>query len=244
MCTATWIRTSDGYEVFFNRDELATRGPASPPEVREREGVSFLAPTDGDASGTWLGVNDRGVSVGLANGTWSAGGEGGGPFRSRGLLVLDLLTAPGVDEAGQRLAEVDLFLYRPFELFALAPGETPRTWRWNGRALVPRDVAGEGALLVSSSRDAARARGEREALLARLVRERGRLDEELLAAFHASHEPERGAWSPCMHREDARTVSESRIRVGEREVAFEYQPGSPCERAGFVGKRIPRRASA
>src|SRR5258707_15575033 len=110
MCTATWIRTRDGYELFFNRDELATRKPALPPAAREREGVRFLAPEDGDAGGTWIGVNERAIAVGLANGTepeqslddFDAGRRPGieiverllwlrTSFRSRGLLVLDLL---------------------------------------------------------------------------------------------------------------------------------------------------------
>jgi len=52
MCTATWLRGITGYEVFFNRDELATRKPARPPARRDRGGVRILAPLDGDAGGT------------------------------------------------------------------------------------------------------------------------------------------------------------------------------------------------
>jgi hypothetical protein len=43
-----------------------------------------------------------------------------------------------------------------------------------------------------------------------------------------------------MHREDASTVSESRIRVGASEVEFAYRLGPPCEGAPFLEKRIPR----
>lgn len=243
MCTATWIRTSEGYELFFNRDELRTRAPAAPPSVREDRGIRFLAPTDGDAGGTWLGVNERGVAIGLANGALSARDEEPGrTFRSRGLLVLDLLSSAGVEEAGERLRAAVGAAYRAFELFAIEPRGAAGLWRFDGRTIARLEVEGEGALLFSSSRDAARARAEREGLLDRLVRERGRLDAELLAAFHASHEPERGAWSPCMHREDASTVSESRIRVGRDEVSFTYLPGAPCEGGRPVTAKIPRRA--
>lgn len=244
MCSATWIRTSEGYEVFFNRDELRTRAPALFPSVRESQGVRFVAPTDGDAGGTWLGVNELGVTIGLANGAGSERDESQGPFRSRGLLVLDLLSSAGVDEAGERLAAIDGSTYRSFELFAIGPRSEGRSWRWDGREIAGREVEGPGVLLFSSSRDPARARVEREALLERLLREHGRLDADLLAAFHASHEPERGAWSPCMHREDASTVSESRIRVAGSEVAFTYRPGPPCEGASPVTMKVPRRASA
>ena len=52
MCTLTWWRESAGsYEVYFNRDERKTRAMAEPPRLREREGVSFLAPIDPDGGG-------------------------------------------------------------------------------------------------------------------------------------------------------------------------------------------------
>jgi len=241
MCTATWIRTNEGYELFFNRDELRTRAPGLPPSVRERDGVRFLAPTDGDAGGTWLGVNERGVTIGLANG----GSDGRQrSFRSRGLLVLDLLSSASVDETGARLSSIDGSSYRPFELFAIGAGGEGRLWTWDGRRIAERGVGGDGTLLISSSRDPQRARAERGALLDRLRREHGGLDGDVLAGFHASHEPERGAWSPCMHREDASTVSESRIRVTRDEAAFTYVAGSPCERAEPVIVKIRRDAPA
>jgi len=158
--------------------------------------------------------------------------------------VLDLLTSADVEDAGERVIAIDESSYRPFELFAIGPAGEGRLWRWDGREIATREAPGEGTLLISSSRDVRRARAEREALLERLLRERGRLDADLLAAFHASHEPERGAWSPCMHREDASTVSESRIRVGGSVVEFAYRPGPPCEGAPFVKKEILRRATA
>lgn len=242
MCTATWIRTEEGYEVFFNRDELRTRRPALPPRANERAGVAFLAPVDGDAGGTWLGVNELGVTVGIANGGRSERDERAAPFRSRGLLVMDLLASASVGDAEARIGALETALYRAFELFAVDPGGTVRVWRFDGERLEVRTAGGEGAFLISSSRDLARAKAERERVFARMLRERGRLDAELLAAFHASHEPERGAFSPCMHREDASTVSLSRVSVTASAVAFAYRPGPPCEEAETVVHRMPRRS--
>ena len=37
MCTVTWLASADGFDLFFNRDELATRRPALPPRVVERD---------------------------------------------------------------------------------------------------------------------------------------------------------------------------------------------------------------
>lgn len=68
-----------------------------------------------------------------------------------------------------------------------------------------------------------------------------RLDVDALAALqhrwhasHAEHAAEGDAYSVCMHREDARTVSCTLVRVGPRRVAMRYQPGHPCAGAPLV----------
>ena len=47
-------------------------------------------------------------------------------------------------------------------------------------------------------------------------------------AYHRSHHPERGPYSPCMHRPDAKTVSYSEVTVSDEQVCFRYRPLSPC----------------
>jgi hypothetical protein len=232
MCTATWLRTDDGYEVLFNRDELRTRKPALLPRIFERDGVRIVAPIDGDAGGTWLGANEQGVTVGVANG---AAVSSTGTFRSRGLLVLDLLASRDLADVERRLQAQSGTPYRPFSLFAIdGAGEMAV---FGERQAVAHD---ECALLFSSSRDPVRARLERERVLGRMRKEHGGLDADLLRAFHASHDPERGAFSPCMHREEASTVSFSHVRVGAREIVLDYRPGPLCEAAKVATVRIPR----
>src|SRR5262245_8061057 len=65
--TVSWTPTREGYALRFNRDERRTRGPGLPPGMMEGDGVRFLAPTDADAGGTWIGVNQFGLTVGLLN---------------------------------------------------------------------------------------------------------------------------------------------------------------------------------
>ena len=47
-------------------------------------------------------------------------------------------------------------------------------------------------------------------------------------AFHASHGAEASAYSACMHRPDAETVSFTRVKVTGSEVVVRYSPASPC----------------
>jgi hypothetical protein len=67
MCTVTWTRDGKEYELFMNRDELHSRGSASPPEVRRRKGVKVIAPIDADGGGTWIAANEWGLTICLLN---------------------------------------------------------------------------------------------------------------------------------------------------------------------------------
>ena len=49
MCTLTWRAVREGgYDLFFNRDELNTRGAEEPPRLGKAAGLPFAAPRDGD----------------------------------------------------------------------------------------------------------------------------------------------------------------------------------------------------
>jgi hypothetical protein len=61
-----------------------------------------------------------------------------------------------------------------------------------------------------------------------------------LFAFHASHASCPGAYSPCMHRPDAETVSFSWIRVRPGEIEFFYSPAAPCRWAAGDSLRLLR----
>ncbi|HVS19296.1 MAG TPA: NRDE family protein, partial [Planctomycetota bacterium] len=225
MCTLTWLRSGDGYELYFNRDEARTRLPALPPRIQRRGAVDFLCPLDADAGGTWLGVNAYGLSVGLLNGRADA------PVpdapQSRGLLVLDLLDARGSAEVAERLATADLGRRRAFRLIALEPGELLLDAVWDGTdlRLVRRPDAAQP--VCSSSLDPEGAQASRSAAWGEVLA-RGAPDARVHQAFHASHVPERGRLSTCMHRSDARTVSFTITRVGPERVELGYRPGPPC----------------
>ena len=253
MCTLTWARTADGYELFFNRDELKTRRPALPPEQRETGGVRWAAAIDADAGGTWLGVNAHGLTIGLLNG-WRGRDQEQVGATSRGLLVTGLLDAECADEVERRLAARDLREFRSFNLLAFEPAEFARgasrstskgvlRASWDGEQLVLERAADEHQPISSSSRDPEGAERNRRAVWRALAGE-GLPGPAALAAFHASHDPEPGAWSPCMHRDDAETVSFTHIRVEPSRVQLSYQPGAPCRAAPAVTVELARAGSS
>jgi len=236
MCTVTWMRRPGRYSVFFNRDELRTRGEASAPRRHEDRGVRWLAPVDADFDGTWLAANDRGVTVGVLNGHRRES-----PVtapRSRGLLVRDLATSGDLAEVERRLRAEDLSRYRPFRLVAIAPSPPARVFEWDGEELDADRDAEARVPLISSSFE------ETEVGHRRLEEFRRTVGEDATAlrllAYHHSHANGPSAYSVCMHRDEAATRSFSRVDVSSELVAMTYHAGSPCEEGRDVTVELER----
>src|SRR5580765_6673610 len=104
MCTLSWIRGVDGYSVFMNRDEQPTRAPGLPPGVQGAE-VRWIAPLDGQSHGTWIGANDRGVTLAILNRYHESPMSADGAWISRGLLVTSLLEETDKDRVERRLRD-------------------------------------------------------------------------------------------------------------------------------------------
>ncbi len=222
MCTMTWMYQKGGYELFFNRDEAKTRLIAFPPTVRSENGVSFIAPIDADAGGTWMGVNAFGVSVCLLNGFGHIDRQRT-DYVSRGALVMSLLDVSSADMAKQKIGKMDLTTFRPFSLVVLEPGQPVISRIWDGVCVrVEEEVS---CPLISSSFRLQDVVEHRQDLFQYLdVQETKALED-----FHRSHAPEVGPFSVCMHRDDVHTVSLSRVVVTQEQVAFYYASGSPCK---------------
>ncbi|MEP7013141.1 MAG: NRDE family protein [Acidobacteriota bacterium] len=240
MCTASWLIGPDGYDLLFNRDELRTRPIALPPRRGERQGMRYLAPVDPQGGGTWIAVNEVGLCLFLLNRRPDR--EPRAPQASRGLIPIELIDSTGIEEVGRRAAALDLARYRPFTLGVIAPGAPggpggpPRVFAWTGEAL---ESAPAPPPLVSSSV------GE-ESLFAerRATYPTGPLTLRTLLAYQRGHGSGKSAASVCMHREDAQTVSFSRVHVNAAQVRLGYAPGSPCERAPMRWLALARRAES
>jgi hypothetical protein len=232
VCTVTWFDESDGYQVFFNRDERRQRRPGLPPEVRRSGSTRFVAPLDGDFGGTWIAANEFGLTVCLLNGPAAAGEQPSLPpsaSTSRGhvpLSVIEHRTTPGVRAA---LRPAGLARFRPFVLVLFDSIGTGLVAAWSGVELRVREGRPDGPPLVSSSFSTQEVRRNRAAVYHRMLRtHRGADRSRLHLAYHRSHDPTAGPDSPCMHRPDACTVSFTRVRVRPAEVRLDYCPHAPC----------------
>jgi len=240
VCTVTWVRHADGYELFCNRDERHERAEATPPETHERDGVCCVSPTDPDGGGTWISVNEHGLALCILNGYQASDDLVPAPhFTSRGLLVNELASAPSATAVLDAIARRDLTCFRSFDLLVLDTVDPPRVVSWNRAAQAQRNAEARVPLISCPVRTGD-VRQSRTETLIRLVQENRGVDAALLQMFHESRHPDGWVWSVSMHHDRAATRSLSRVRVTREEVTFTYTPGRPGETASLPSVTILR----
>ena len=123
MCTAIILHrvfSSHPIVVAGNRDEWLTR-PALAPHVwtllGENHSVRIFAGKDQKEGGTWFGINEAGLVVGVTN-RYTGTRDADRP--SRGQLVLRCLAEDSVDRMLERLTPGEALRYNPFNLFCLS----------------------------------------------------------------------------------------------------------------------------
>lgn len=233
MCTVTWTRSSPTHRsLVCNRDEQRSRPPAAPPSVRQINGVRVLTPTDPQAGGTWLFVNETGLVGTLLNfydATPAPSGRPAEGYQSRGLLLLSLGDCRDAGQAHDRLViAVKEAAFAPFWILIMRRDEPLRRWRWDGHSLQSTEVADSVQPVTTSSWQTPEVLAER----ARYFGEQSPSTAHDLEAYHRSCSPKGGPWGPCMARPDARTVSLSRIDLAPEGIHFAYQERKPDDK-GF-----------
>jgi hypothetical protein len=237
MCTATWLRDGRTFRLWFNRDESRGRPVATAPAVHEVDGVRFLAPRDAAKGGTWIAASDEGRILALLN---RSGGVRPAIPGTRGRLIprwigaadsFDLLRAV----AGEPFDDLPPFRLLAFGFDATAEGRAV-IYTWDGANRERSPLESARGLVASSGL------GDDTALAVRgkVFRDTTIATADSHRAFHRSHLPERGPFSPCMHHELARTVSHTEIEIDAERVVMRYVDGPPGEPEGVVEVELPR----
>ena len=230
MCTASLIElqgNTPGYRLVFNRDELRSRAPGEEPRWRDFVGTRALAPLDPDSGGTWIAVNELGVTLAVTNVNPRPAPAlpPASSLRSRGSLVPTLISSKTADSAVGAISDEQLSVFAPFRLLAidltsrgvrLVEGIWDRVkWRVVEHSTLP-------ICFASSGLGDERVSGRLE--LFRACEVRTEKDQD---AFHGHRWPTRPEVSVLMSRDDARTVSITRVEVrklaGSPDVQMAYK---------------------
>jgi hypothetical protein len=239
MCTASWLLDKTGYQVFFNRDEQIGRAKALPPKQFVSDcGVRYLMPVDPVGQGSWIASNELGLTLCLLN--YYQGDVPDGELISRGQLVRSFAHFTSSEALIAHFTQLTLSHYAPFTLVIFDSELTSETGhvkalQWDGKTLVDSLPLPP---LISSAVDADNVRATRRQLFASYNAVEETTESRL--AFHHSHEPEKGRFSPCMHREDAHTVSFTHVVTSKDGIEISYQDGSPCLQAPYQISRLEK----
>lgn len=235
MCTLILLdRIQPGVPLIVasNRDEYLSRPAAPPARIRPptHPWMSVVAPQDLEAGGTWMGVNARGVFLGLTN--RPARARSTGP-KSRGLLVLETLGEPTARAALDRIEEeMRTNRYNPFHLLVADGRETWRVSHHVDDLETRRLRPGVHVLTNRDPEDAedTKMRRVREGLGAL---EGPRPLPSVLSGLRdvlSTHAPpDRPLEGVCTHLAGYGTRSSGLLALGDRRWQFHYADGPPCE---------------
>ena len=127
MCTVSFVNSNGKYIITSNRDEKVLRPSAIAPKNYLINNKKILFPKDAHAGGTWYAVNDEGNIIVLLNGAKEKHQLKPAYRKSRGLIVLDLISATSIIEAWQL---IDLEGIEPFTLVVFESQELYQL-QWN-----------------------------------------------------------------------------------------------------------------
>jgi uncharacterized protein with NRDE domain len=148
MCTlVTAFRVVEGWPlvVAANRDERLDR-PSSGLRVSTSKARRILAPRDEVKGGTWLGVNDQGLFVGITN-RFGAGLDDSRD--SRGLLVQEALEEPSAPALRERLSSLPPERFNAFHLY-YADAQAA-FFLWSDASVLHHEVLSPGVHVVTES---------------------------------------------------------------------------------------------
>lgn len=248
MCTlALFFNLLDAYPLLVaaNRDEHYDR-PATAPELISSR-PKILAGKDLRVGGTWLGVNEFGLMVGVLNRRAEEARQLHSNPRSRGLLCLELLALRNADEAREflRLHEDN---YNPFTIVYADRGHAGVAFNNNGNITTGSLDPGLHVFSSAAAMDTRSGKADRaydrilrwaqdsppgdkiDALLDKL---------QLILGDHSTVIDDDPRDAICVHGAESGTVSSSIVQYSAAARRFEtfYCAGAPC-RNSFVGPML------
>ena len=127
MCTVSFIALADGFVITSNRDEQRVRAAMLPVE-EVLENNSIFYPKDPKSGGTWFVSRNDGTVLVLLNGADEKHNPSPPYTRSRGLVVLEMISNGDPQQFWNR---IHLANVEPFTM-VLFQGQSLVQLRWNG----------------------------------------------------------------------------------------------------------------
>ena len=227
MCTVTFMPRSSDYCLAMNRDEKLTRPEGLPPKLTVVQKRRVICPSE-PGGGTWIALNDLGVSLALINWYSVLARVERSPI-SRGEVVKAACVADNPGAMETILSALPLERINPFRLIGIFPASQKITEaRWDLKKFVLKTCPWQTQQWISSGFDEPAAQRERSRTFQQAFGQKSVGSLNWLRRLHRSHSREKGPLSTCMHRADAMTVSYTEVTVTQSKARMSYCAGPPC----------------
>lgn len=246
MCTVSLISASAGtYFLGGNRDEQKSRKKGLPPTLKTANGVTYLAPEDAAAGGTWIAVNEFGLSLAILNRYQGNYADQKLPENppSRGFIIPSLIHNIDLKQVEAQInEEFQAAQFRPFTLLAIGNHEIKALrWDWDGRNFIKSKPATPPKLWVSSGLYQEKVEESRNRVFQKFLQENSAVSASYLKKLHASTKPEPGHLAIAMELEHVQTVSCTIVEVGNDEILMHYHGGLPSLNRNWNVVKLKRR---
>ena len=128
MCTVSFVASNGKSIITSNRDEKIIRPSAIEPKNYLINNKNIIFPKDPKAGGTWFAIDESGTTLVLLNGANEKHISKPSYLKSRGLIVLDMISSLSPKDFWQ---EIDLENIEPFTL-VLFQDKKLFQLQWNG----------------------------------------------------------------------------------------------------------------
>ena len=147
MCTVSFFANSDSFIITSNRDEHIARPLAYEPREEIINNRKIIYPKDPKAGGSWFALNEDHVTTVLLNGAFRRHKIGGNYRKSRGLILLDIVSSK---EPKDQLRVIELTDIEPFTI-VLWQEPLLIEFRWDGRRRYIKELDAEDYHIWSST---------------------------------------------------------------------------------------------
>ena len=220
MCTVSFVNNQGRVIITSNRDERTTRPNAIEPRLYMINNRKLIYPRDPKAGGSWIAAEEKGTVAVLLNGALEPHIPKASYRRSRGLILLDIISNDGSLAVWNH---IDLF---DIEAFTLIVYEEMKLYEliWDGNVKSTRTLdVKESYIWSSSTLYTPEQRESKEKSFHAFLAINKEPDPECLQSFHANTGKEDDEEGFVINRKDiVRTFSISQTISEKNKLIFNH----------------------
>lgn len=219
MCTVSLFFNGEDTLVTSTRDEHRKRRRASSPQWHHYEGTELYFPKDPQGGGSWIAFNRVGQWGVVLNGAFENHPHQGPYRKSRGLILLDLLSS---GEPVANWHELNLDNIEPFTL--ILGGQEAYEMRWDGQEKYAKELnRGEAHIWSSATLYSPKIQAWRKERFDAFLHQEANPGPDQVLAFHATPQGDTENGLVIDRANGVKTVSVTQILFASNQGEMRYK---------------------